>query len=459
MPHTFVLGHRLNRLDAVHYYLGEHPNANVAMCMVAMLDRNVAPETMRDGFAAAAEEIPRFKERLRTVPGDLTPPVWELDPLFDARRQFSTIAFPAEALWPEVLDRVDEFQSEPFVPDSPPWSVRYMTSTPGGTSVVVLKLHHALSDGTALALMLSKVFMREALGSAADDVSVVSSGAAAGVMRESVGHYRRALRDSLAAVARSVSRAARRRSELQFHVTELREYASGPSRWVVADHAPARRSAFFRVPLEVWRAVAQERGGGVNELYVAVAAATLRRYLVERGIYDGEPLAVVMPIDIRSEQQQQDGGNVTGAGILRLTGSESELSDLSGIAHQSRAARDASEDPSASVTDGLLALCPGRLQRRALFRRFSTKDALATNVIVPLRCGVGEGRAEMVHILPPVIGTPVSFALTGYDDAVHLAVNMDLGLIDDPGTLERALADILQMLFGTDAVNSITRLG
>lgn len=457
MTHTFVFERQLNRLDALHYHLGEHPNANVAMCMVATLDRHVAPEIMRAGFAAVAEEIPRFQDRLRPVPGDLAPPVWEADPTFDIWRHFDTISLSPDAESWEMLGHVDAFQSEPFAPGRPPWSVLYVARPPRG-GVVVLKLHHVLSDGTALALMLSRIFMREALGDAGADVRAVASGAPASLVREAVRFQRHAVRESLTTTARTVLRSARRPTELRVHATEVRDYAVGPRRWTVADHAPARRSAFARIPLETWRDVARSRNGGVNELYLAVAAATLRRYLAVTGADDGQPLAFVMPIDTRSTQEQQDGGNVTGAGVLMLAGSDAELTDLRSIHNASRIAQTAAGDAPASVVDSLLALCPGAVQRRALFRRFSTKDALATNVIIPLSCGLHAAQAEMVHILPPVIGTPVSFALAGYDDAVHLAANMDLGLIDSPVTLERTLADLLHELFGSDAVTMLARV-
>lgn len=456
MPHTFVFERRLNRLDALHHHLGEHRNANVAMCMVAVLDRDVEIDTMRSGFGTAAEEIPRFKDRLRPVPGGLAPPVWEADPDFDVRDRFHAVELAPGSDWAAVLALIDDFQSSPFAPRRPPWSVLYVTGAPGG-SVVVLKLHHVLSDGTALTLMLSRVFMRQALGDAADDVRAVGSPPPSSVPHEALHHLLQSLSDAAHTATSTLSRALRDRSALRPHVHELREHLTGPRRWPVAQHAPARRCAFFRVPLETWRRAAHERNGGVNDLYVALVAAALQRYRAVTGVDDGRPLAVVMPIDIRDEHAQQDGGNVTGAGILALRGSDAELADLGPIGRQSRVAQAAAGRSPASLVDGVLALCPSGIQRRALFRRFSTKDALATNVIVPLQCGLEEARADMVYILPPVIGTPVSFALTGYDDAVHLALNMDLGLIDAPDALERILSDLLAEICGADAVTPVAR--
>ncbi len=456
MAHTFIFEAELNRLDALHYYLGEHRRANVAMCMVAVLDRDIEAGIMRDGFATAAAEIPRFKDRLRRVPGGLAPPVWEADPHFDIRSHFRVVQLGSDGDWPAVLELVDALQSQPFAPGRPPWSVLYVRSTPDHTSLVVLKLHHALSDGTALTLMLSKVFMREALGDAAADIHAVRSRAPASVLREAFCHHRRSLGDTVRCTASSVSRVIRKPSELQARSQGIYEYVTGPRRWPVTRHSPARRSAFFRVSLATWRNAARDRGGGVNDLYVAFTAATLRRYLAVTGKASGQ-LAIVMPIDVRSQNAQQDGGNVTGAGILKLAGSDSELIDLREVNRQSCAAQDAAGGTPPSLVDNMLALCPGPVQSRAIFRRFSTKDALATNVIIPLRCGLHEAQAGEVYILPPVIGTPVSFALAGYGDAVHLAVNMDLGLISEPDLLEKAVVELLAEICGSDAVVAIAR--
>ncbi len=457
MPHTFVFGRRLNRLDALHYHLGEHRNANVAMCMVALLDRDVDVHTMRDGFAMAANEIPRFKDRLRPVPAGLAPPVWELEPGFDIRDRFRAVALDRASDWTAVLDLLDEFQSAPFDLRRPPWSVLYVQGAPGGTGVVALKLHHALSDGTALTLMLSKVFMRQALGDAGAEIRAVGSAPPASIPREAVRHQLRSVSDAAKATGSALVRSLHDPRERRAHLQELHEYVLGPRRWPVARHSPTRSSAFFRVPVAEWRNAARERNGSVNDLYVALAAAALRRYLVAEGADDGDELAIVMPIDVRGEHERQDGGNVTGAGILRLTGFDAELADLSGVVQQSRVAQATAGHTPASVIDRVLELCPSTVQCRAVFRRFSTKDALATNVIVPLRCGLHEAQAEMVFILPPVIGTPVSFALAGYDDALHLAVNMDLGLIASPARFVQILRELLLELCGSDAVTAIAR--
>lgn len=457
MRQTFIFEPWLNRLDALHYHLGEHRHANVAMCMVALLDRSLPSKTMRDGFAAAANEIPRFKDRLRRVPGDVAAPVWEPDPDFDMDNRFCAVDLDPGAEWPAALSLLDDLQSTPFAPGHPPWSVLYIRNTPDNTSLVALKLHHVLSDGTALALMLSKVFMREALGdTSAAEIQAVGHEPTASIAREAVRHHRQAMADSVRAVGQALTRTIRDPSEVAFHARELQELAAGPRRWRVSDHSPRRHSAFFQIPLAAWRRAAEARQGRVNDLYIGVAAATVSRYLTAVGAQPDE-LAIVMPIDTRDDDSHQDGGNVTGAGILKLTGSDSELRDLREIARQARAAKGTADRQPESIVDALLALCPGRVQRSAVFRRFSTKDILATNVVVPLRCGLEDARADMVFIVPPVIGTPVSFALVGYDDAVHLAINMDLGLVAHPDEFERILAELLTEVCAPDAVTAISR--
>jgi diacylglycerol O-acyltransferase len=451
MRQTFVFDRRLNRLDALHAFLGEVERCNVAMSLVAVLERSVPWEEMRDAVEHAAHEVPRLQDVLRPAPWSLGPPVWVRAAKFDIAHQARLTELAAGSTWDDVLRHVDTLQSTPFAPGRPPWQLDYLVGAPSGRSVIVLKLHHSLSDGTALAVMLSKVFMQESLAAAGVEITAVATPEPASRWRELRRHWGSALK-SWWRTARA-TRASGWREERNV----LADFLRRSTPWPQAQHAPARRSAMFRVPLASWQACADERSGGVNELYLAIATTALRRYRMHVGIDDpGRRFRVVMPVDVRDDAGVQDGGNVTGAGILDLSGNPEDLGALEGVREVAVRARERASAARPTLVDETLALLPGSVQARALFRRFANKDLLATNVVVPLQCEVRGANVEMVFMVPPVIGPAASFALAGYGDALHLVLNMDTGIVRAPDAFAEIVEETLGEVLGDREVLRMT---
>lgn len=451
MRQTFVFDRCLNRLDALHVFLGDSEHCNVAMCLVAVLDQEIPWAKMQAAVTQAVHEVPRFQDVLKRTRWNLAPPTWRRGPGFDVEGQTSLWMLGPTSTWDDVMQHVDALQSTRFAEDRPPWRMEYLVGAPGGRSVIVLKLHHALSDGTALAVMLSKVFMRETLAAAGVEITAVATPDPP----SSSGEIRRHWTTTCTSCWRATR--ARRTNTWRDERNVLADFLRKGMTWPSAKHASARQSAMFRVPLTAWQACGKERGGGINELYLAIAATSLRRYRTHIGIdqFDSH-FRVVMPIDVRDDGGIQDGGNVTGAGILKLSGRSEELVDLKRLHQAATVAREHARAARTSLVEELLTLLPGRMQAYALFRRFANKDLLATNVVVPLQCEIQGANVEMVFMVPPVIGPAASFALAGYGDALHLVLNMDTGLVRAPDTFAQIVHDTLVEVLGERAVLRLT---
>jgi hypothetical protein len=119
--------------------------------------------------------------------------------------------------------------------------------------------------------------------------------------------------------------------------------------------------------------------------------------------------------------------------------------------------KEAAEDASPRLADVMVRLLPGSTRARLAFRRFSTSDVLATSMVMPIAGELCGADFEMVFMTAPVIGTPASFSLATYDDHLHLATNMDLGLVKDPDRLEQCMTDTLVSVFGEDSVHTLRR--
>jgi hypothetical protein len=457
MKQTFTFHRQVNDVDAIHFFLGQRSRCNVAMTMVGVLTSDdIAFVEARTLIGDVFTETLRWQDYLRPAPFNLAAPTWTPLPLFRTEDYVGEQRLPPDATWGDVWETVDELQSTPFVEGRPPWRIVVLRGAPEGRALLLIKMHHSFSDGSALSLMFGKAFMRKALAEANIELSVDTAAPPAGIMREAIRDRRRAIRDWIGYIRqhglRTISDGRRRRWEIE----GFRAYGRRGKLWPTEPVSSARRVAAFRVSLELWRAEAKKRGGGVNDLFLALVAQTMRAYLSDRDL-DAVPLRVVMPVSLRPKEGVQDGGNVVGVGFLSLHGRTSELSDLQRVKAESRRAKTAAEDAKPTLADATLRLLPGAIRARLAFRRFSASDVLATSMVMPIAGELCGADFEMVFMTAPVIGTPASFSLATYDGHLHLATNIDLGLVGDADRLECCITDALAAVFGTDSVQTLRR--
>jgi WS/DGAT/MGAT family acyltransferase len=455
MRQTFTFQRQVNDVDAIHFFLGQRSRSNVAMTMVGVLASDdvsfLDAQTLLDD---TTEEVLRWQDYLRPAPFNLAAPTWTPRPLFRIEDYVGEQRLPPGATWREVWNKVDELQSTPFVEGRPPWQIVVLRGAPEGRALLLIKVHHSFSDGSALSLMFGKVFMRKALAEADIELAVDNAAPPAGIMHEAIRERRRAISEWIGYLRqhgpRTVSDSRWRRQEID----GFRAYGRRGKLWPTEPVSSARRVAAFRVPLEPWREEAKKRGGGVNDLFLALVAKTMRAYLSDRDL-DAAPLRVVMPVSLRPEEGAQDGGNVVGVGILSLHGRTSELSDLEHVNAESSRAKAAAEDARPTLADATLRLLPGAIRARLAFRRFAASDVLATSMVMPIAGELCGTDFEMVFMTAPVIGTPASFSLATYDGHLHLATNIDMGLVVDPDRLEGCILDTLVAVFGSDSVQAL----
>jgi diacylglycerol O-acyltransferase len=447
MKHTLFFPRRLNAADAGFFFLGRRADCNVSMVMVGVLECEITFEAMLQELTAAGEEVPRFKDYLRRAPLDLAPPLWMPRASFKVAEQVHETCLERGS-WEEAITVIDRFQAAPMPEGMPPWEILLVRGLKDGRAVMAMKVHHALSDGKALSLLFAKAFGRKFLANSGVEVVAESeappAGSAAGLAfadaAEAARSWLGSATESLPELFRS---SARRRRELESVRQRLRQR----TRSEASGYSRNRLLSGFRIGAETWKAAARARGGSPNDLYLALVARAMRRHFPSWDI-DARPLQLVMPVDVRGEADIQDGGNVTGVGIVELTGRVEDLDDLSRVRSRSRAVQQAIGESEPSLLDEMLQLLPGRAQAAIQFREFASRDAVATNVPMPIPgelCGVP---FEMMFMVAPPIGAAVGFSLSSYDEQFYLAANADA---DVAGPVEQSVAAALEEVFDQPA--------
>lgn len=450
----FVFSGRPNALDARHFYFGQQHDLNVAMTSVSITNDQPDDDLIRSAFAEAAEKIPRFRQKLREAPMGLGRPQWIMHEDFDINDHVRIIECEPKLSIAEVILKADALHSSGFDLNLPLWNAHVYKGLESGGAALILRLHHSLSDGTALNLMMGRVFMAELFAGVEDDweTEVEDTG------RSQVA---RLVSDRYLAVKAGVSsgiEVARTGMSTDGRKTirgNWDSFAKPAPNGRIGRHGRQRRSVVLSVDEGVWRQTAESMGGNANDLYLAIVAASLR----QGGVHNEDrSIRVAMPVNVRGESEDQDSGNVTGLGFVLIDGEVSSGSSLADVRLAARAAKDSARQHSSTVFDEMLDLLPGQVQAKVALRLYSKTDVLATNVVVPLPMKLGGAEVKMSFIQPTIIGAPVGCALITYDGNCYLSANVDLGIVPDVGLLGKALESVCQDVFGGDNVRRLSSI-
>ena len=150
----------MNPLDAAFLALEDaDPHAGLHIGSVGIFEGPPPPhEDVLRGLDRKLPLVPRYRQRVRTVPLSLGPPVWVDDEEFDVRYHVRRTALPAPGSH-ELLQRlIGRVMSNRLDRDKPLWEAWVIEGLPDGRWALLSKIHHCMVDGVSgtdlLAVML-----------------------------------------------------------------------------------------------------------------------------------------------------------------------------------------------------------------------------------------------------------------------------------------------------------------
>lgn len=91
--------------------------------------------------------VPRYRQKVRQVPGRLLPPVWTDDEHFDVSYHVRRSALPKPGTTAQLEEYVGRIQARSLDPNRPLWELYFVEGLEGGRFAIVTKTHIALVDG------------------------------------------------------------------------------------------------------------------------------------------------------------------------------------------------------------------------------------------------------------------------------------------------------------------------
>lgn len=446
---------RLSSVDAAWLRMEEPTNL---MMITAVLwlderpDRERLKAVLRERLVA---RFPRFRQRLVAPEGLLVAPYWEDDPGFELDAHLTHAVAPPPGDREALEALVSAWMSTPLDRSRPLWQLHLVDGLAHGSALLV-RIHHALADGIALARLLLSLMSASADGQFTPEPAP-----------RDAPRWKKLLHGTHA-TASGVRMALQRGAALvraPEQVRELLRACAGPvaalERLVLLRPDPpttlrgelgtVKRAAWSEpLPLEAVKAIGRAMDCTVNDVLLAALAGALRSYLEERG-GPAEDLRAFIPVNLRPLDAPipRELGNRFGLVFLDLPVREPEPRQRLRVLKQRMEALKRS--PEAAVTFVILQAM-GRAPvpvTRALVKVLAAKGTLiVTNVPGP-RSPVylaGTRLAGLMFWVPQSGKVGLGVSICSYAGTVTVGVAVDAGLVPDPHRLLSGFRDELDAL-------------
>src|SRR5262245_19598514 len=149
--------HRMTSLDAAFYYL-ERTGQLLHVGGIYTVEGRLEFERLLADLHARLHLIPRYTERVVSVPFNLGHPTWESDPHFDLRHHVlrHTLKPPGDDA--QLAQLASRLFAQPLHRDRPLWELHLIDGYRGDRSALFAKVHHCMIDGVSGVQLLGVMF-------------------------------------------------------------------------------------------------------------------------------------------------------------------------------------------------------------------------------------------------------------------------------------------------------------
>lgn len=465
---------RLTSLDASFLYLEEGTTAmHVGSVMVFQppaegFDYDQLVQIIEHRIGA----IPRFRQKVRDVPGRIANPVWVDDENFDMSYHVRRTGLPRPGTDRQLQDFVARVQPRKLDRSRPLWEVYLVEGLADGRFALVTKTHHALIDGVH-ALDIAHVIVDSERGEVGEDddverwearrppssVELVTEAVVDAVRRPTqvVDLVRGGMHDAVTVGMRAAESAGSLLSNLVR--TAARPAPDSP---LNAQIGTARRWVNLATDLQDYRAVRTRLGRGayaedvtINDVVLATITGGFRTWLLNRGeaVSSSTVVRAMVPVSIYGDDPSGMYANQVMACVVNLPVGEPGASiRLHQIAFAMRQQMEGGHAVGATSLANLAGFAPPTLHAlgarlgSAMSRRIY--NVMITNVPGP-QSPLYAGDAEMLStypVTPLAKGQALSIGITSYNGGVYYGLNADRDAMPDVEVLAQSIVDSLAEL-------------
>ncbi|WP_086838013.1 wax ester/triacylglycerol synthase family O-acyltransferase [Amycolatopsis kentuckyensis] len=283
----------------------EDRNASLAIASVAVAE-GPAPDQQDfvDAISARLPMVPRYRQKIRRVPFDLSAPMWVEDENFAPRQHFFRIGLPAPGDDAALADLVALIMTERLHRDRPLWEFWVIEGLPGDRWAVLSKLHHCLADGISANALQAVLFAGTPPGPRDDEEPAPEPGTAQvlwtalGELASSPFSRLGSLGKQLLSPDRLVRRVAATARGLGSLAAAL--IPAAPS-FLTGPIQRQRRYTLAHASLQDVREISRAFEVTVNDVVLAVISGGFRELLLDRGERPAaDSVRALVPVSVRA---------------------------------------------------------------------------------------------------------------------------------------------------------------
>jgi len=402
--------------------------------------------------------VPRFRQKLMHVPFGQGRPVWVDDDRFDLNFHVRLTALPRPGDEQQLKALMARLQAQPLDRNRPLWELWFVEGLEGDRVAIIQKTHHALIDGISgvdVAVVLLDLEPKEPPSPGEITPWEPTPGPSPAQLLTETLVERATQPAEMVRTLRAAVRGPRQVVEQARDVGKAVAAigAVGAPRMPFNQPiGPHRRFEMARASLDTVKAVRQAYGCTINDVVLAAVAGGLRHFLTEADISVQDlVLRALIPVSVRSEDEQGTLGNRVAAMFAELPVGEADPSERVRTLHEQL--KDLKESGQAVGVDrmvGLLEYAPPTLLSLAArllpFQR--SMNLVVTNVPgpqFPLYC-MGARLLEAFPYVGIADNLALVVAVVSYDGTLGFGLTSDRDLMPDLPVLaegiEKAVAEL-----------------
>ena len=451
-------------------WVGERdPRLRSTIVSVWLLDQMPDVDVLESMLMDAVTTVPRLRQRVVRDPLEIAPPRWELDPNFDPAFHFRKMNLGGAGELRDLFDLAEPIAMQAFDKDRPLWEFYLVDGLSEGRAGVIMKLHHAVSDGVGLVKMTKSMVSteRESESPRRPLLAAPSTPPASTkteLVRDAVQHRmevgRKTTERLLSGGASFLGKLVSKPQEtlegvrgMAGSVRRLLEPITEPKSPLMRDRGMSLALNGFTVPLEEMKRIGREMNGSLNDVFVTAVAGGMRRYHEHFGM-PADELNMMMPINLRSAEDagRKAGNQFAPSRMLIPVSIEDPQELLEAIQERVREQR---KEPALPYLDDIVGVMNGlpAAATDSLMEGMTTAvDFVTSNVPGPRRPIYTAG-AQILQQFPfgPPAGAAVNITLFSYDGQCHVGINADRSAVSDPGLLSECIQKSFVSLRPVDA--------
>lgn len=453
---------RLTVLDELFLHL-EGPDSHMHVGGIAVFEGPPPEyEEIKDMIQRRLQMVPRFRQKLMTVPFGLGRPVWVDDTHFNLEYHVRHTALPAPGNHMKLKSLAARIMSQQLDRSKPLWEIWFAEGFEDGRFALISKTHHCLVDGVSGADIMSVILdlgpepqhieqtpWRPEPEPTSDQLLVDALKERLTSPAEAVRSLQSTLMDP-AKLPNKLVEAARAVGAFVGGSLDL-----APTSTLNRPIGPHRRFETVLVDLDEVKRVKNALGATVNDVVLAIVSGGLRSLLHARGERIDE-LRAMIPVSVRTDSDGGALGNQVASIWVSLPLHEPDPVKRLALLHERmKDLKSSGQAVGAQILTSLGEYAPPTIiaQAARLVARQRAFNLVVTNVPgpqIPLYA-LGRKMHEVYPVVPLSQNTTVGIALLSYNGTIGFGIIGDYDAAPDLALLAEGIEKSLSQLLNAVA--------